>query len=76
MTDDDRQRLNVRAIRVTLASARRHAPPQQADLCITRARQLLENARVQATAASVLSQIEALDAELRAADGVAHQREG
>lgn len=75
MTDEHRQRLNMRAIRVTLASARRHATPHQVDLCIARARQLLENARDQATAPSVISEIEALQAELRGADRSAQQRE-
>lgn len=75
MTDDERQRLNVRAIRVSLASALRHAPPHKRDLCIARARQLLDLVRHQATAASVISDIEALEAELRDAEGAAHQRE-
>lgn len=75
MTDEERQRLNVRAIRVTLASALRHAGPHQADLCMARARQLLEHVRHQAKAASVLSDIDALEAELRGSEGAPHQRE-
>lgn len=76
MTDDYRQRLNVRAIRVTLASVRRHATPDQVGLCIVRARQLLEHARDQATAPAVIFEIEALEAELQSASAAAHQREG
>lgn len=75
MTDDHRQRLNVRAIRVTLASAHRHATPHQVELCDARALQLLEQARDQATSASVISEIEAFQAELRGADRAAQQRE-
>lgn len=76
MTADHRQRLNVRAIRVTLASARRHATPEQVELCNVRARQLLENARDQATAPSVITEIEALQADLDRVSGAAQQRRG
>lgn len=76
MTDDHRQRMNVRAIRVSLASALRHATPNQTDLCLARARQLLDQARHGATGESVLSEIRALESELQRADGVAHEREG
>lgn len=75
MIEEERQRLNVRGIRVTLASALRHAPPDQADLCIARARQFLAHARRQAMAASVFLDIEALEAELDAVDGAAHRRD-
>jgi hypothetical protein len=76
VTDDKRQRLNVRAIRVSLASALRHLPPEQAALCIARARQLAEHARDQATAPTVLADISALEAMLEGAEGAADQREG
>ena len=72
---DERQRLNVRAIRVTLASALRHLPPDQAAVSIGRARQLLAHARAEATVPGVISDIEALEAELQGA-GAAAQREG
>ena len=72
---DGRQLMNVRTIRVTLASALRHLPPEKVEPCIARARQLLQHAREETTAASVLADIEALDAELRDADGAARQRE-
>lgn len=75
MTTEHRQLMNVRTIRVTLVSALRHLPPDKADLCIARARQLLDHAREEATAASVLADIEALAAELRAGDGAAQQRD-
>lgn len=75
MTSDHRQRMNVRTIRVTLASALRHLPPDKVDPCVARARQLLDHARDEATAASVLADIEALDAELRSASDVEHRRE-
>lgn len=75
MTDDARQRLNVRTIRVTLESAYRYASSDGVDRCIARARQLLEHARREATAASVILDIEALETELRDVDGAAHQRE-
>lgn len=73
MASQHRQQMNVRTIRVTLASAVRHAPPEKADLCIARARQLLAHAREDAVSAAVLFDIEALEAELRAADGAADQ---
>jgi hypothetical protein len=76
VTVDERQRLNIRTIRVSLASALRHLPPDKAVLCIGRARQLTEHARRQATAASVLADIEALETELERAGGAAHQRQG
>jgi hypothetical protein len=60
---------------VTLASALRHVPPDQAGLCIARARQFLDHIRDQATAASVLSDIKALDAELDGLGRAAQQRE-
>ena len=75
MTTDHRQQMNVRTIRVTLASALRHLPPEKADLCIARARQLLDHAREEATAAPVLADIDALDAELRTRSEVARQQE-
>jgi hypothetical protein len=74
--DDERQRLNVRTIRLTLASALHHIPPDQAALCVARARQLLTHARNEASAPSVISDIEAVEAELDSADGTARQREG
>ena len=76
MNNDERQRLNVRAIRVTLASALRHAGPDQTDRCVDRARQLLDHARSQATHPSVLADIDALDAELAGTDATAHQLDG
>lgn len=75
MTTEHRQLMNVRTIRVTLASALRHVPPDKVDLCIARARQLLDHAREEAKPASVLAEIEALDAELRSTDGAVRQRE-
>jgi hypothetical protein len=74
MTSEHRQRMNIRAIRVTLASALRYVAPEQAGLCVDRARQLLEHARMEATSAAVLGDIDALDAEL-ATTAAAHQRE-
>lgn len=64
MTVEDRQQMNVRAIRVSLNSALRYASPDQAQACKARARQLLAHARRQTTAAAVISEIEMLDAEL------------
>lgn len=76
MNGEARQRLNVRTIRVSLVAARRHALPDAEGRCIARARQLLEHARHEATVVSVISEIEALEAELRGADGAAQQRQG
>lgn len=76
MTAAARQRLNVRTIRVSLAAARRHAPPDGMDRCIARARQLLEHARREATTASVISDIDAVEAELRGVGAAAQQRQG
>ncbi len=64
MTDEERQRMNVRAVRVSLSAALRYASPDQAQQCKARARQLLENARRQTTAPAVISEIEAVEAEL------------
>ena len=64
MTDQERQRMNVRVIRVTLDAALRHASPQEAHQCRARARQLLLDARRNTTAAAVISEIEALQDEL------------
>lgn len=60
---------------MSLASALRQLSPEQATLCIARARQLAEHARHQATADSVLAEIAALEADLEGAEA-AHQREG
>lgn len=75
MSDDRRQLLGVRAIRVTLASALRHATPEQRDLCIGRARQLLAHVREEATASAVIAEIEAMEAQLPTS-AEADQREG
>ena len=75
MTSEDRQLMNVRAIRVTLASALRHLPPEKVDLCVARARQLLDHAREEATAGSVLAQIESLEVELASSNGVSGELE-
>jgi hypothetical protein len=72
MTPEKLQRMNVRIIRVTLRSALRHIGPEQASLCIGRARLLLDHARSEATFASVLTEIEALQAELE--DGIRQYR--
>lgn len=72
MTDEGRQRLNVRTIRMTLAPARQHSPPDELRVCVARAHELLEHARHKATAASVISDIDALEAELQAVNGAAH----
>ncbi|HUH06562.1 MAG TPA: hypothetical protein VML96_02035 [Egibacteraceae bacterium] len=72
MTDEARQRLNVRTIRTTLAAARQHAPPEELRVCVARAHALLEHARQKATGALVISDIDALEAELRPVNGAAH----
>ena len=68
MTSEHRQRMNVRAIRVTLEAALRHVSPEQGQRCVDRARQLLDHARHEATTAAVESDIDALVAELTSAD--------
>ena len=75
MTSEHRQRMNVRAIRVTLASALRHVAPEQKPLCVDRARQgLLAHARDEALTAAVVADIDAFEAQLPSAV-VAEQRE-
>lgn len=64
MTPEERQRINVRAIRVSLAAALRHATPHEADMCRTRASELLQRARDETSVADVLAQIDAAQAEL------------
>ena len=73
MTIEHRQRMNVRAIRVTLANALRHLSPEQAPACVDRARQLLDHARQEATSAAVVSEIDAVVAELTSADAAARR---
>lgn len=72
MTDEERQRMNVRVIRVTLNAALRNASPQEVEQCRARARQLLADARRNTTAAVVISEIEALQDEL-AGDALGQQ---
>ena len=76
MTNDERLRMNVQTVRVTLASALRHASGAQADACVTRARHLLAGVRARATSPSVLSEIDALEVELEAYRPTASQEEG
>jgi len=68
MTSEHRQRMNVRAIRVTLASALRHVSSERAGLCVDRARQLLDHARLETTNSAVLADIDALIAGLTSTD--------
>ena len=74
MTSEHRQRMNVRAIRVTLTSALRHVAPEQKVVCVDRARQLLAHSREDALTAAVVADIDALEAQLPSA-AVAEQRE-
>jgi hypothetical protein len=74
MTSEHRQRMNVRAIRVTLTSALRHVNPEQAKPCMARARELLDHARREATTAAVVADIDALVADL-ASEPAVHRRE-
>ena len=66
MTPEERQRINVRAIRVSLAAALRHATPHEADMCRTRASALLQRARDETSVVDVVAQIDAAQAELDA----------
>lgn len=74
MNAEERQRLNVRAIRVTLASALRHVAPERRQVCIDRAIELLAHVRNEATDPSVIAEVDALAVELRASGNV--EREG
>ena len=64
MIDEDRQRMNVRTIRVTLQAALQSATPDQAPRCRARAQELLARAWAETTVAAVVADIEALQAEL------------
>ena len=64
MTLEDRQRLNVRTIRVSLNAALRSIGPQQAARCVARARQLLAHATEQAVSPRVATEIAEFQAEL------------
>ena len=75
MSDEQRQRMNVRIIRVTLAAALRYAPPGGAAQCVERARQLLAEARNQTTVQSVLAEIDALQSHLDSRRGSVAARE-
>lgn len=61
---------------MTLTSALRHAAPEERPLSIARAQQLLEHARDETTDASLLAEIDALDADLESISETAQQREG
>jgi hypothetical protein len=74
MTNEELQRMNVRTIRVTLASALRHVGSQEYELCIARAEQLLAHARDQASSDAVAAEIETLQNEL--AGGRSQYRQG
>ena len=67
MTDEQRQRLNVRTIRVSLQAALRFTTPAQGQLARERARELLAHARRQASVKDVIADIEALQAEITGA---------
>ena len=71
MTLEERERLSVRAIRVTLRSALRYAQPDEATRCKVRAQELLAYVRGKTTVAAVLAEIDVLQAEL---DGDAYGR--
>lgn len=60
MNDAERQRMNLRTIRVTLASALRTTTSEQAERCRARAQQLLQQARDQASDPAVVGEIDAL----------------
>lgn len=64
MEAEDRQRLNIRAIRVTLRAALGATHPANAVACLERARLLLEHARASTTAPRAVREWELLRAEI------------